>query len=188
MRPPIRTLALFAMCVALTGAALAQDDTTPAPAPPELVDAYIAFERQPGAGATLDGEPLYFLSALKVAGSDVTLYRQVMVCRDARMQVVPHGGTYWYAGVSMVQGELTMATLGLTGCDDCGSAVTAEPEPTMLRMPLSFPDAHTARLGEVLYDRRMSADASDCPVETPDVDTDADTVADADATSASRTE
>ena len=166
MKSPIRTLALFAMCAVLIGAAHAQDDTTPAPAPPELVDAYIAFERQPGAGATLDGEPLYFLGALKVSGSDVSLYRQVMVCRDARMQVVPYGGTYWYAGVSMAQGDVTMATLGMTGCDDCGKAVTAEPEPTMLRMPLSFPDAHTARLGDVLYDRRMRTDTRDCPVET----------------------
>jgi hypothetical protein len=165
MRSPAMALALFAMCAVLTGAAHAQDDTTPAPTPPELVDAYIAFERQPGTGATLDGEPLYFLSALKMSGSDVSLYRQVMVCRDARMQVVPYGGTYWYAGVSMAQGDVVMATLGMTGCDDCGKAVTAEPEPTMLRMPLSFPDAHTARLGDVLYDKRMRADTRDCPAE-----------------------
>lgn len=157
--------ALLALCAALASAAHAQEDPAPAPAAPELADAYLAFERQPGAGATLDGEPLYFLSALKVSGSDVSLYRQVMVCRDQRMQVVPYGGTYWYAGVSMVQGDITMATLGMTGCDDCGSAVTAEPEPTMLRLPLSFPDAHTARLGDVLYDRRMRADTPDCPVE-----------------------
>ena len=179
MRSPVARPALFALCAALASLASAQDgNTTPAPTPPELVDAYIAFERQPGAGATLDGEPLYFLSALKVSGSDVSLYRQVMVCRDARMQVVPYGGTYWYAGVSMAQGDITMATLGMTGCDDCGKAVTAEPEPTMLRLPLSFPDAHTAQLGDVRYDRRMPADTRDCPVDTTD----------GDAPSASRTE
>ena len=179
MRSPVARPALFALCAALVSLANAQDgNTTPAPTPPELVDAYIAFERQPGAGATLDGEPLYFLSALKVSGSDVSLYRQVMVCRDARMQVVPYGGTYWYAGVSMAQGDITMATLGMTGCDDCGKAVTAEPEPTMLRLPLSFPDAHTAQLGDVRYDRRMPADTRDCPVDTTD----------GDAPSASRTE
>lgn len=165
MRSSAAKHALLALCAALASAAHAQEDTAPAPAAPELVDAWLAFERQPGAGATLDGEPLYFLSALKVSGSDVSLYRQVMVCRDQRMQVVPYGGTYWYSGVSMAQGDITMVTLGMTGCDDCGSAVTAEPEPTMLRLPLSFPDAHTARLGDVLYDRRMRADTPDCPVE-----------------------
>ena len=163
-RPAMRRV-LLALCAIASCAAHAQEATAPEPTPPELVDAWLAFERQPGAGATLDGEPLYFLGALKVSGSDVSLYRQVMVCRDARMQVVPHGGTYWYAGESLAQGDIVMATLGLTGCDDCGRAVTAEPEPTMLRMPLSFPDAHTARLGDVLYDRRMSADTRDCPVE-----------------------
>ena len=179
MRSPVARPVLFALCAALASLAHAQDDsTTPAPTPPELVDAYIAFERQPGAGATLDGEPLYFLSALKVSGSDVSLYRQVMVCRDGGMQVVPYGGTYWYAGVSMAQGDTTMATLGMTGCDDCGKAVTAEPEPTILRLPLSFPDAHTAQLGDVRYDRRMPADTRDCPADTTDDD----------APSASRTE
>jgi hypothetical protein len=165
MRPPARALALFAMCAVSTSIAYAQDDTTPAATPPELVDAYIAFERQPGTGATLDGEPLYFLGALKVSGSDVSLYRQLMVCRDERMQVVAYGGTYWYSGVSMAQGDATIATLGMTGCDDCGRAVTAEPEPTMLRLPLAFPDAHTARLGDVLYDKRVRADTRDCPAE-----------------------
>lgn len=165
MRSSAAKHALLVLCAALASAAHAQEDPAPAPTPPELVDAYIAFERQPGAGATLDGEPLYFLGALKVSGSELSLYRQVMVCRDARMQVVPYGGTYWYAGVSMAQGDTTMATLGMTGCDDCGRAVTAEPEPTMLRQPLSFPDADTAQLGDVLYDKRMRADTRDCPAE-----------------------
>lgn len=173
--------ALVATCIAFAGHVQAQDEATAEPVRDELAGAYLAFERQPGAGATLDGEPLYFLSALKITGSDVTLHRQVMVCRDDHMQAVPFGGTYWYAGVTMAQGDITMATLGLTGCDDCGSAVTAEPEPTMLRMPLSFPDTHTARLGDVLYDRRMRADTRNCPVDAADS-------TDTDASPASRTE
>ncbi len=158
-------------CIAQAHAqAQAQETSTPSEgdaSPPmqELVDAYIGIERQAGAGSTLDGEPLYFIGAVRIEGERITLYRELRVCRDATLQAPPLAGQYWYAGNIDTQSTPWQARLRMTGCDHCGRAETAEPEPAVLDLPLSPPHDGELQLGDTTYSRRMRFDRSDCPDE-----------------------
>lgn len=135
---------------------------------PELVDAYIGIERQAGAGSTLDGEPLYFIGAVRIEGERITLYRELRVCREATLQAPTYAGQYWYAGRIDMQVTPWKALLRMTGCDHCGRAETAEPEPAVLEMDLSPPRDGELQLGETRYSRRMRFDRTDCPDEPVD--------------------
>lgn len=152
----------------LSFARIAQAQEADAAPMPELVDAYIGIERQAGAGRTLDGEPLYFIGAVRIEGERITLYRELRVCRDATLQAPTYAGQYWYAGRIDSQAAPWKALLRMTGCDHCGRAETAEPEPAALDLDLSPPRDGALQLGETRYDRRMRFDRTDCPDEAAD--------------------
>lgn len=165
MRPAI-ALATGLLCIACSAQVQAQAGE--APPMPELVDAYVGIERQPGAGSTLDGEPLYFIGAVRIEGERITLYRELRVCRDATLQTVPLSGQYWYAGSIDTRATPWKTVLRMTGCDHCGRAETAEPEPAVLDLDLSPPRDGELQLGETRYSRRMRFDRTDCPDEATD--------------------
>lgn len=169
---PTTAIAAALLSLACVAQAHAQAQETSAPSegdasPPmlELVDAYIGIERQAGAGSTLDGEPLYFIGAVRIEGERITLYRELRVCRDATLQAPPLAGQYWYAGRIDTQAAPWQAQLRMTGCDHCGRAETAEPEPAVLDLRLSPPRDGELQLGDTTYSRRMRFDRSDCPDE-----------------------
>jgi hypothetical protein len=161
-------LATAVAAALLSFASFAQAQADDAPPMPELVDAYIGIERQAGAGSTLDGEPLYFIGAVKLEGERITLYRELRVCRDATLQTPTYAGQYWYAGRIDTQVTPWKAMLRMTGCDHCGRAETAEPEPAALDLDLSPPREGELQLGETRYSRRMRFDRTDCPDEATD--------------------
>lgn len=161
--------AIAAGLLSLAGVVQAQAQESDATSPrPELLDAYIGIERQPGAGRTLDGEPLYFIGAVRIEGERITLYRELRVCRDATLQAPVYAGQYWYAGRIDTQVTPWKAMLRMTGCDHCGRAETAEPEPAVLDLNLSPPREGELQLGETRYSRDMRFDRTDCPDEAAD--------------------
>lgn len=161
-------LATAVAAALLSFASFAQAQAGDAPPMLELVDAYIGIERQAGAGSTLDGEPLYFIGAVKLEGERITLYRELRVCRDATLQTPTYAGQYWYAGRIDTQVTPWKAMLRMTGCDHCGRAETAEPEPAALDLDLSPPREGDLQLGGTRYSRRMRFDRTDCPDEAAD--------------------
>jgi len=161
-------LATAVAAALLSFACIAQAQEGDAAPMSELRDAYIGIERQPGAGSTLDGEPLYFIGAVRIEGERITLYRELRVCRDATLQAPTYAGRYWYAGRIDMQVTPWKAMLRMTGCDHCGRAETAEPEPAALDLDLSPPQDGELQLGETRYSRRMRFNRTDCPDEAVD--------------------
>ncbi len=158
----MRALSALLIIGLVAGTSRAQVPPPPPPELPWLKDALIGFEPGPFEPAETPGETWYHQNALQINGSELSLYKAPVFCRDGKLHwSSSDGGFLWYKGT--ISGQT--ATLTFVDCDYC--AIPKDKSSSFFRrtLPISFPSPDTVKLGDVLYSKGISPHADTCPAD-----------------------
>ena len=139
----------------------AEPPVAPSPPPPELVDAFIGFERNPEQPAGLQDQVWYYRYALQIQGDSLAWHRDDAICKDGRMlSSEGDGASLHYRG--RIEGPVGSRTakLDYLSCDLCLDP--AKPA-RQVELPIAALSPQRVRMGAVVYRKDVAPYPDRCP-------------------------